>query len=847
MTVEKPLAFVDAILFSATGKHLTDLQTRVVQLVLEGKRYVDIADIYGCTEGHAKDVGAQLWQSLSLALGERVTKGNLRTVLNRRLADGYPEGDAGDVASGVSQSQVCIDLGRDPNRDPDRDPDRDSKIFAREERYGLLGRDRAIAQLDRLVHRGARVIVIQGEGGVGKTTLAHHYLQQHFRPDSQFQQPGQATILEVLMATEPQDITPVEHIVEEWLQQDLNVEPGQEFGITLGRLKRQLQIRRVGVLIDNLEPALDRDGRFLQEHRRYGTLLRILADPSVQSVTLITSRDRLCEGGGAIHHLRLGGLEETDWQQYFLDYPLTVNGPILKAMHHTYGGNAKAMGILCGLIQTDFDGDMTLYWQTHQEAPLTPLDLKNLVASQFNRLQSLDPWAYQLLCRLGVYRYQVIPKVPLDGLSCLLWDFTPGQHPVVIGALRNRSLVEVEGGQYGLHPMIRAEAIARLRQQEDWEETHRRAAQFWTHTITTIQTRQDALTALEAYYHALEIQDFELAAQVLLHSRNNQWQQFLPLGSTLYRLGLVQPVLSAIPPILAHLPPSPRTAELHNILGDLHWIRGDIHPAIACQEETITIATHHFHALDVSGSEPEAGNSRTAYYLKMLEIDSLLSLGLYHIDLWELPKATAFFERVMALAHQTPHHRWAEKAAIGYALVQSYRGESGQAIALAAPLYDKVLVDTTGLYTGRFAYFIQLLCQIYGNVGAFSDARELGQRAIAYARNSQFLQVEAKTLNSLAIVERQEGQWEAAIAYHTQAIALLDTLGARCDLAEAYFQYGITQLQGSMKLQGRTSGEEALEQAIQLFQATCAPNQVAKVEQALASWNLSLPASVTKK
>jgi len=31
-------------------------------------------------------------------------------------------------------------------------------------------------------------------------------------------------------------------------------------------------------------------------------------------------------------------------------------------MHRAYDGNAKAMGILCGVIQEDFSSGMVAYW-----------------------------------------------------------------------------------------------------------------------------------------------------------------------------------------------------------------------------------------------------------------------------------------------------------------------------------------------------------------------------------------------------------------------------------------------------------------------------------------------------
>ena len=188
---------------------------------------------------------------------------------------------------------------------------------------------------------------------------------------------------------------------------------------------------------------------------------------------------------------------------------------------------------------------MTAYWQENHADPLAVTDLKNLAASQINRLQKLDSQAYRLLCRLGCYRYQDVSTVPTSALLSLLWDVEPEQHRQIIASLKNRSLIECNKGKYWLHPVIRAEAIYRLRNSDDWELANHKAAEFWTESVQKIEIFQHALQALEAYYHYIEINQFELAGKLIIKTRNNQWGQFLTLGSTLYRMGLVQPVLAA--------------------------------------------------------------------------------------------------------------------------------------------------------------------------------------------------------------------------------------------------------------------------------------------------------------
>ncbi len=78
------LQFVDKVLSAKTGKHLNDLQRGIIEGILKRQKYSDIADTYGCTAGHAKDVGYKLLHMLSDIFGEPVDKRNLKSVLKRQ-------------------------------------------------------------------------------------------------------------------------------------------------------------------------------------------------------------------------------------------------------------------------------------------------------------------------------------------------------------------------------------------------------------------------------------------------------------------------------------------------------------------------------------------------------------------------------------------------------------------------------------------------------------------------------------------------------------------------------------------------------------------------------------------
>ena len=791
------IELADRLVFTVTGRHLNDLQRTILRQVWQGQKYLDIANTAGYTEGHIKDVAYQMWRLLSRVTGEKVTKSTLKSALKRSL---HRMGI--DVSSGVAQAA------------PDEEPLVIVPMAPAD--LGFVGRQGAIADLTALVAQGHRTLLIQGEGGLGKTTLAQHFLAQ---------QPVDTT-LELLMAKDPADITPVEWVVEEWLRQDLRVEPGREFGVTLDRLRRHLRQQRVAVLIDNLEPALDAQGQFMAPHRRYGELLRVLADSRGQTLTVLTSRDRLCEPGLPLAHYRLPGLEVEAWITYFAHRGMPRDRAVLTAMHSAYGGNAKAMEILAGAVLADFEGSLAAYWQTHSQDLLGPVDLKNLVESQIHRLRALDPEAHRLFCCLGVYRYQDVPTIPWAAVECLMADIPSQRHQAIVTSLRNRSLLECRQGRYWLHPVVRAGALAQLIDRPDtteWEAAHRQAARCWSDSVPRICTLQDAIQALEAYYHYVAIQDFGAAARVILHSRDNQWQQFLPLGSTLYRMGLVQPVTNAITAILDHIPPQNADAsELANILGDLYWIQGRLNDAIASQQSAIAIAQTCLQ------SEAPAATTHRWYYLTMLVVDSQLSLGLYHLDLWNLEAATTWFSQVIATATGTRHQPWADKATTCLALVRSYQGQPDAAQTLA----DSVIEQVRGRgQSGRHAFFVQLLGHTYLNLGDLATADALFKAAIQAAAAGHYLQIRANTLLGLGRLKKHQGNLAGAVEDCQGAIVLLDEVGAHGDLATAHLQCALTLA----CLPGPAAEAEAhLHQALDLFQAIPAPHQVARAKQAWA-------------
>ncbi|CAN1210396.1 hypothetical protein TUMEXPCC7403_09385 [Tumidithrix helvetica PCC 7403] len=103
MTIDDALLIVDSVL---PHKSLSNVQELIFRYTWEGKTYLEIAEIAGYDSAYIRDVGYKLWQVLSKAFGERVTKNNLQVVL-RRYAVRVGNGRLQNAISGMMTPQVA--------------------------------------------------------------------------------------------------------------------------------------------------------------------------------------------------------------------------------------------------------------------------------------------------------------------------------------------------------------------------------------------------------------------------------------------------------------------------------------------------------------------------------------------------------------------------------------------------------------------------------------------------------------------------------------------------------------------------------------------------------------------
>jgi len=375
-------------------------------------------------------------------------------------------------------------------------------------------------------------------------------------------------------------------------------------------------------------------------------------------------------------------------------------------------------------------------------------------------------------------------------------------------------LMEFDKGEYFLHPIIRAEAIYRLRRSNDWEITNRQAAEFWTEKVKEVETIDDALIAFESYHHYVEIHDYNQACQEIIRVRKNKWSDRESLGSSCYRLGLLQKVICETNSLTQFVTPSRELCRMLHILSSLHQQSGSINDSIICAEKMKDFA----HSLNLMG----------------FIIDYSNKIALCKIDVWELDEAKNLFNHVLVLS-ETENPPWSKTTAritalfclaFVYSCLEA-KEKYLEIIKLSSQAYETIIKPDYN-HIWRRANGLFYLGKVFMNLGDINRAFEIYCQAIEFTEASGYTQVKAKVLTSLAELYRLKQDFNIAISNHFKSIEFLSKIGAKCDLAEAYFQLGLTyQAMGE-----HDQAKEYKAKALELFAQMEAPKQIERVNKA---------------
>ncbi|BBD63136.1 hypothetical protein NIES2109_59860 (plasmid) [Nostoc sp. HK-01] len=80
-----PLEIVDNLIFSQTQKHLNEIEQLVIEQTILNRTYEQIAASSNYSTRQLKNVASNLWKILSVALGEKVNKKNLKNIIQQSI------------------------------------------------------------------------------------------------------------------------------------------------------------------------------------------------------------------------------------------------------------------------------------------------------------------------------------------------------------------------------------------------------------------------------------------------------------------------------------------------------------------------------------------------------------------------------------------------------------------------------------------------------------------------------------------------------------------------------------------------------------------------------------------
>ncbi len=492
MTIEDALELIAQALESDA---LTQLQREIFREAWEGKSYDTIARTLGYDPGYIKDAGSRLWQQLSKALGGQVTKKNFLLVLRR-----YAQ------ANKLTQStesrcswEKLLDLGNFYGREAETE-----KIA------GWIQED------------SARVILINGIGGVGKTCLGvkvAEQIQDNFEyliwRSLESAPPLAKLLTDILLFLEPQP----------------SRELPTKVGDLLDLLMVQLRSKRCIIVLDNIETlfqSCERVGTYRPQYAEYKNLITRFCDERHNGCLLLTSREKpkeisIREGRTLpVRSLTLMGLDYRASQQLLEARGLIYCKTNYQMLSDCYHGNPLALINAAATIQSVFAGDVQTFVR---QSTVVVGDIREVLTQQFTRLSSQEKaimyWLATSRTWLPITELQqdLLPKLPIS------------QVMEILQSLQARSLVESTPTGCSQQPVIMEFITDQLIEQVFREITTLTFDAFHTQALIKAETKdyiretqvrlilEPIIERLQDYYKTQTALERQLA-QVLLTLRN---------------------------------------------------------------------------------------------------------------------------------------------------------------------------------------------------------------------------------------------------------------------------------------------------------------------------------------
>ncbi|GAB4380008.1 MAG: NB-ARC domain-containing protein [Elainellaceae cyanobacterium] len=450
MNAEEALAIIEETL---RENRLSKLQRTVFCQAWNERSYLEMAHCLGYELGYIKQTGSQLWQLLSQAFDEKVTKHNLQQVVKRKVVRAVSQQTAknssrdrqpaavGSGTAGTEFQRTTSVSGYASLPLPLMPPETISPLsplsfplpvsFTPKVDWGdavdasaFYGRNTELALLKQwILDDRCRFVGLFGMGGIGKTTLSIALAKQ-------IQEQFEYVIWRSLRNAPP--LLDLLADLIQFLSSRQNTALPESLEGRIAVLLGYLRQHRCLIVLDNGETVMsqgDCNGGYLIGYEGYAQLWQAIGESSHQSSLILTSREKpkgiAAKEGKALpmRSLRLTGLSADIGQTLFnIKGDFTGTDADWRLLVEHYAGNPLALKMVAPVIQDLFDGQVADFMECLQEGTLVFSDIQDLLAQQVNRLSELEQ---QVMYWLAIARQPIT-------LYELRSHFTP---PVVLGQL----------------------------------------------------------------------------------------------------------------------------------------------------------------------------------------------------------------------------------------------------------------------------------------------------------------------------------------------------------------------------------------------------------------------------
>lgn len=358
MTIEDALSLIDTAL---DPSHFKNLHQDIFRLSWEGKSYQEIAETCGYDTDYVRHVGYQLWQKLSQALEQKVTKRNLHVVFRRLEQQNQTSGNeveemtslfpiSHQAKSNINPDPTTVELISDQTACPLPWSDARSHLYSNHGQL-FVGRQQEQKNLIQLLTRTAQsierkhptqLISLLGMAGIGKTSLVQQVIHQ---TQDQFQRVIWRSLRNAPTFTETfaNIVNTDQQNPSEWTTHiDAQIEI----------LMHYFRQHKCLLVLDNFESILQpgqMGGSYRPNHQAYGQLLRHLMDSPHQSCVLLTSREQPIginlRNQPTVQTLSLEGLSSLETHTLLNHQEVEATQTDAATLHTYYGGNPYALKV----------------------------------------------------------------------------------------------------------------------------------------------------------------------------------------------------------------------------------------------------------------------------------------------------------------------------------------------------------------------------------------------------------------------------------------------------------------------------------------------------------------------